>query len=272
MQKFISILLIILVSFGMVFSDAHAKRFGGGRSFGMSRSTSSYSSARSNAMPAQNAAAPRGNRWMGPLAGMALGGILASLFMGNGLASGMMSWLLVGGIFLLLINLFRSFSQNRTQSNQARQTYQMFGDKSAQQQAPLASSLNYAGNNYQPTYPAGFNEMEFLRDAKVQFIRLQAAYDQSNLQDLGQFTTPEVFAEVKMQLQERGDQRNQTDVVSLNAELVDMTLEFQEWVASVKFSGSIKEDIDQIAAPFTEVWHFRKNQNGNWLTAGIQQH
>ncbi len=93
MQKFISILLILFTCL-LVIQDVQAKRFGGGRSFGISRSTSSYSrAARPAAAPFQNysqsgqAARPRSS-WLGPLAGFAAGGLLASLLGGHGLGGG----------------------------------------------------------------------------------------------------------------------------------------------------------------------------------------
>ena len=92
MRNFLSLLLIMVLTTCMIFQDASARRFGGGRSFGTYRSTSMFTRAKPAATPFQNSAAPNRNRWLGPLAGLAAGGLLASLFMGNGIASGMMSW------------------------------------------------------------------------------------------------------------------------------------------------------------------------------------
>ena len=263
MQKFLALFLILFVSFGVVVTDAHAARFGGGRSFGMSRSASSFSSfKRPAAMPAQNRGALGGNRWLGPLAGLAAGGLLASLFMGNGIANGLMTWLLVGAGILLLMNLIRGFSRQKAQPDYSRQTHQMFNANAARNDHASTGFQPFVVSGSQSANPADFDEIKFLRDAKVQFIRLQAAYDQKNLQDISEFTTPEVFAEVKLQLQERGQKDNQTDVLTLDAELLDMTQEFQGWVASVRFTGSIREERDQPAIALNEIWHFRKNAAG----------
>ena len=119
--------------------------------------------------------------------------------------------------------------------------------------------------------PSGFEEEAFLRNVKVQFIRLQAAYDQKNLGDLREFTAPDVFAEIKMQLNERGEQHNITDVIELNAELLDASQHNEAWEASVKFTGMIKED-DLAPAAFIEIWHFKQDPySKNWLVMGIQQ-
>ena len=68
--------------------------------------------------------------------------------------------------------------------------------------------------------PGDFDAVSFLRVAKSNFIRLQAAWDKGDTADIREFTTPEVFAEMKMQINERGAQKDYTDVVSIDAELL----------------------------------------------------
>jgi predicted lipid-binding transport protein (Tim44 family) len=272
---------VSLITFGILIHDAEAKRFGGGRSFGVSRSASSFS--RPNSGLGQNysqsqrlgqTASPM-SRWLGPLAGLAAGGLLASLFMSNGLGSGILSWLLVGGLFLVLFTLIRGKMQPKpyykqdNQNNFAREASANFMNNNSR-------SYSAAVNNY----PLGFDADSFLRDAKLQFIRLQAAYDQKNLQDIREFTSPEVFAEIQLQLQEQGNVENKTDVVSLQAELLDVATEsqmisgadMQSMVASVRFNGLIQEDRNEPAASINEVWHFKKDVASlRWIVAGVQQ-
>lgn len=282
LRNFLSILLVLFVTLGLFIHEAEAKRFGGGRSFGASRSTSSFYRPSSGPTQnfsqqrfGQNAASPM-SRWMGPLAGLAAGGLLASLFMGHGVGTGIMSWLLVGGLLFVLISFFRSKMQPR---QQYRQDYR--NNYSQESAAPFMNgnasrSYSAAMNNH----PVGFDEQTFLRDAKVQFIRLQAAYDEKNLNDIREFTTPEVFAEIKLQLQERGDVENKTDVISLEAELLDADTQsqmiqgsdMQSMVASVRFKGMIQEDRNQPAATVNEIWHFNKDVASlRWMVAGVQQ-
>ena len=253
MRRFFSLLIVILLAAGLTMSTASAKRFGGGRSFGIQRSASSFSRAQSS--PFSAASARSGNRWFGPLAGLVTGGLLASLFMGNGVGSGILSWLLVAFLASSVISLIRS----RMRPNNAQSNYHGFMGNQART-APYEATNQYA-QHYAPQsndigrYPVGFDTDSFLRDAKVQFIRLQAAYDQKNLADLRKFTTPEVFGEIQLQLQERGTDGNQTEVVTLNAQLLDAMTdphmvggsELQALVASVKFSGLIREDSNQVA-------------------------
>jgi predicted lipid-binding transport protein (Tim44 family) len=121
--------------------------------------------------------------------------------------------------------------------------------------------------------PADFDTQAFLRNAKVYFIRLQAAWDAGNLNDIREFTTPEMFAEIKMDLADRGAAPNKTDVVSVDAEMLGIETHPTEYLASVRFSGMIREEANAPAQPFAEVWNLSKptQGSGGWVLAGIQQ-
>jgi len=259
MRNLFSMLMVVLFAFGLLLSDAEAGRFGGGRSFGTYRASNSYSRAAPLQSPQRGAT---GNKWLGPLAGLAMGGLLAALFMQNGIGSGILSWLMIGGVCLLLWNLFMRSrapmaSQQQYKSNVVSNPFAQF-------------SPNQAQNAAQP--PVGFEENVFLREAKSQFLRLQSAYDDKNLNDIREFTTPEVSAEIQLQFQERGDASNVTEVVTLEAVLLDVAEGQQGAVASVRFSGLVKEDPSQTAESFNEVWHFQKVNSGDkWVVAGVQQ-
>lgn len=121
--------------------------------------------------------------------------------------------------------------------------------------------------------PADFDTEAFLRNAKVHFVRLQAAWDAGNLEDIREFTTPEMFAEIKMDLAERGAEVNKTDVVTLESQLLGIESTPAQHIASVRFSGMIREKAGEAAQPFGEVWNLAKpaSGTGGWLLAGIQQ-
>jgi predicted lipid-binding transport protein (Tim44 family) len=87
------------------------------------------------------------------------------------------------------------------------------------------------------------------------------------------FTTPEMFAAVKLDLQERGASAQQTDVVKIDAQVLEFAEEAQRQVVSVRFHGLIREERDAAATPFDEVWHLVKPTDGSreWAIAGIQQ-
>jgi predicted lipid-binding transport protein (Tim44 family) len=121
--------------------------------------------------------------------------------------------------------------------------------------------------------PADFDTEAFLRHAKSSFIRMQAAWDKGDVADLREFTTPEVFAELKMQIAERGANADFTDVVTIDAQLLGIEAGPQDYLASVQFNGLIRTAPNAPAEPFAEVWNMEKPLSGNsgWVLAGIQQ-
>lgn len=121
--------------------------------------------------------------------------------------------------------------------------------------------------------PADFDVPGFVRNGKAYFIRLQDAWDKANINDIREFTTPEMFAELRLQLQERGPAQNQTDVVQIDGELLGIDTVGDDYLATLKFTGLIKEAPDASAEPFAELWNLSKPQSGNggWVLAGIQQ-
>jgi predicted lipid-binding transport protein (Tim44 family) len=121
--------------------------------------------------------------------------------------------------------------------------------------------------------PGDFDTEAFLRHAKSSFIRMQAAWDKGDVADLREFTTPEVFAELKMQITERGANADFTDVVSIDAQLLGIETTASDYLASVQFNGMIRTAPNAPAEPFAEVWNMEKPLSGNtgWLLAGIQQ-
>lgn len=260
MRIFIFCLLITTMTLGLFVNEASAGRFGGGRSFGVQRSQSSLFSSRAPQSKMFGQKANNTHRWGGMLGGLLIGGLLASLFMGHGLGAGLLSWLAVGAVAFFLIGFFRKRMQPNFQP----------ANSSSFRENHFDQPTENSGNN-STSYPAGFDPETFLREAKVTFIRLQTAYDQKNRQDLSVFTAPEVFGEIEMQLQERGDEPNKTNVIELNAELLDVSKQADSTIASVRFTGSIQENNDPVM-PLDEIWHFRQFfGNKNWVVGGIQQ-
>ncbi|WP_186133828.1 TIM44-like domain-containing protein [Burkholderia gladioli] len=155
--------------------------------------------------------------------------------------------------------------QPASSSSYANEAAGVFGGGAAAAGAGLAA----AGTA--PSVPAGFDSEAFVRNAKVYFIRLQAAWDEGNMTDIREFTTPEMFAEVKVDLASRGADKNQTDVVQLEAELLGVEERGNQYEASVRFHGLIREAPGASAEPFEEVWNLTKSGNEGWLLAGIQQ-
>ncbi len=279
--------LVAVLTLGIGMPEAEAKRLGGGSSFGMQRKATPQQAPTQPAATQQapragaaGAAAPKRN-WLGPIAGLAAGLGLAALFshlgLGEELASFVMLALLVFGGFMLFRMLFRR-GGTQARDGQGLQ-YAGAGSTGAgtvppQQhaQAPLSGS-SAAPASVSAALASGFDAEGFARQAKVNFIRLQAANDSGDLDDIREFTTPEMFAEIRMQLTERGPVEQRTDVVELNADVVEVTEEDNRYIVSVRFTGLLREEADAAPAPFDEVWHLTKpvSGSGGWLVAGIQQ-
>lgn len=124
-----------------------------------------------------------------------------------------------------------------------------------------------------PAVPGIFDSAAFLTHAKASFIRMQAAWDKADTNDLREFTTPQVFAELEVQIQGRGDSADNTEVVSIQAVLLGIEAVGTDHLASVKFDGMIKAAPDAPAQAFSEVWNMSKplNSSSGWVLAGIQQ-
>lgn len=122
--------------------------------------------------------------------------------------------------------------------------------------------------------PADFDTAGFLIAAKRNFVTLQDAWDKADIAALRAMMTEEMAGEIKSQLSERGVQAgvvNKTDVVMLDAQLLGIEDMATEYMASVEFSGMIREDASAGPAPFREVWNMTKAKHGGgWLVAGVQ--
>ncbi|WP_332775101.1 Tim44 domain-containing protein [Polaromonas sp.] len=124
--------------------------------------------------------------------------------------------------------------------------------------------------------PAGFDAEGFLKACKTNFVTLQDAWDRSDINSLRAMMTDEMLAQIKTQLADReshtGGVANKTEVVMLNAQLLGIEELSDVYMASVEFSGMIREDASAGPSPFREVWNMTKPRNGGsgWLVAGVQ--
>ncbi len=257
-------LLIITLGFGLAVSEASAKRFGGGRSFGVQRSHNSLFSSHAPQTSKSFGQQPSPRKWGGILGGLLAGGLLASLFMGHGLGTGLLSWLVLGSLTFFLVGFIRKKFMPSFQAAPTSAFRQSHVNKPSEFFA--SNSVSNASNDL-----SDFDQESFLREAKVTFIRLQAAYDQKNRQDLSEFTAPEVFAEIDMQIKERGGETNKTEVFDLSAQLLNASKQAEGMIASVRFTGTIQENKD-LLTELNEIWHFRQFSDKNsWVVGGIQQ-
>jgi predicted lipid-binding transport protein (Tim44 family) len=289
------VMLMVLAVLVMTFStvEVHAKRVGGGKSIGKQSNTAMQQApAQSNqgmnkaAAPAQAAApttaspaAAKPSPWKnilgGALLGLGLGALLSHFGLGGAFASAIAAALMIALVVGVIVVLYRLLSSKKPAPQMAySQSYgggsvtpeigsQVGGGQSMA--APVVQSI--------PGVPVDFDVPEFLRTAKVYFIRLQAAWDKGDLTDIREFTTVEMFAEIRMQIDERGAEKNVTDVISVDAELLGIEHGVNDYVASIKMSGMIKESENGAVEPFAEIWNLSKPANGTtgWVLAGITQ-
>jgi predicted lipid-binding transport protein (Tim44 family) len=305
MKKFLASMMIAVTALSMI-AEATARPMGGGRSIGRQSQAVSRQQAAPQAPMQRQAATPApaaapaavppkpASAWKGMLGGallgLGLGAMLSHFGMGGAMASMLSSILMIGLLALAAMFIYRMFrrksapaagNQFQSYATPAPAAYtpeigsgiqQPAAFQPVQQPGATASNMTYA-----PAapwgVPADFDSAAFLRHAKSSFIRMQAAWDKADVNDLREFTTPEVFAELKMQIQERGATADFTDVVSIDGELLGIETIGNEYLASVKFTGMIKPAADALAEPFNEVWNMSKPVSGStgWVLAGIQQ-
>lgn len=276
MKRLLLLLTLSLTCLALIPAVAEAKRFGGGGSIGKQRTLSSQPAPKAPAAaPAQTApgatpaAPPSGNKWVGPLAGLAAGLGLAALFSHFGIGEGMGTLLMIllgVGAVMFLLSLFRRQQPVPQYAAAGASVAESRGVKDATVMMPAPV---FANSKIPPDFPVD----AFLRSAKTSFIRLQAANDRKDLDDIREYTTPEMFAEISMQIRERDNTPQKTDVVSLSAEVLEVVTEGDLAIASVHMSGQLSEN-GGAAENFDEVWHVQKNLKDDkavWLLGGIQQ-
>ena len=294
-----------VLAFGLVVAEDSlaAKRFGGGGNLGKQRAVptkdvpasppASAPAASPSAAPATAGAAGAAaaakpsfmSRWGGLLAGLGIGALLASMFGASmGPMVGMLlAVLLVAGLAFFAFRMFASRGASAPTgagagagtATAARPAFSGIGSaipggdsQAAANAAPLSAAAVPTGVR------PDFDVPNFLRGAKTSFIRLQAASDARDLDDIRDFTTPELFAEISMLLKERGDEPQRTEVVSIDARLADYAVENGFDIASVRFTGLIRENDAANPEPVDEIWHVRKksgDRNPAWQISGIQQ-
>ncbi|MBI5717052.1 MAG: Tim44 domain-containing protein [Burkholderiales bacterium] len=255
------------------------------------------------AAAAPTAAAAAGKRsWLGPIAGLAAGLGLAALMSHLGLGEAFANFLMLALLAVAVIALV-AFIRRRMAGGTGRQpalagaaagagspaqvswpaagagatplqrqVEPTFGEPVPPSSAATASSTS--STPLAPAFvPAAFDSEGFERIAKAIFIRMQAANDAANLDDLRQFTTPEMFAELKVDLLERGAAAQATEVKSVEARVIDMAEEGEHQVVSVRYRGEVVEAVGAAAEKFDEVWHLvrPRGSQGGWVIAGIEQ-
>ena len=260
------------------------------------------------ATAATGAAAAAGKRsWLGPIAGLAAGLGLVALMSHLGLGEAFANFLMIALLVVAAVALF-FFIRRRMAGGGAQRTPALAGagagstsptqvawpsqQPATQPAAPAgastterrsfeadvsATSAGSALGGAAPVaaafVPATFDSEGFERIAKMIFIRLQAANDAANLDDLRQFTTPEMFASLKLDILERGPAEQATEVKRVEAQVLDVADEAERQVVSVRYRGEVVEEAGAAPVAFDEVWHLVKprRDDAGWAIAGIEQ-
>jgi predicted lipid-binding transport protein (Tim44 family) len=242
-----------------------------------------------------NAAAPAPRRsWLGPIAGIAAGLGLAALFSHLGLGAAFGEFVTLMLLVLLAVVVLRWLLGRRRPASSA--PAMAYGNAAsgaggytrfqADTPSPHSGYAPNAGGNAPASGGAapaalggtvaqgvaqGLDTQAVAEAARQIFLRLQQANDDADLATLRRYSTPEMAAAAERELQARGGAPQRTDVVRLDAALVDMAREDGQDVASVRFNGLIREVDGGVAEPFDELWHLvRPTQGGEWRLAGIQ--
>jgi len=313
MSRVSVLILAAIAALTLSLSDlADARRMGGGRSFGAQREsitpsrpasapTTPAGNAATQAQPAAPAAsgaakaapnaapAPSGaSRWLGPIAGIAAGLGLAALMSHFGLSEGFGSLLLIGLVVIGAIFLLRMFLSRRqatgsmqyagaNPSANARASYESLSvppSSSTEKAEPL-----FAAEPAPPVFgvvrkplPPGFDAEGFAKEAKRQYIQIQRSYDNADRAALSTVMTSEMNDEIGRELDQRVGHQP-TEIVTLDADVLDVTNEGGKYWASVRFTGLMREDGEPLPKSVDEVWNLTKPVNGSsgWLLAGISQ-
>jgi len=138
--------------------------------------------------------------------------------------------------------------------------------------AAAASFIAASASRAAAFHPPGLDGAEVLEAARARFLRLQASWDAGDVQALGHLTTPAMLAELLPMLTTRGGGASRTDVITLHAELLGLEELGAAYLASVEFSGLIRESAEQGAVPFRELWMLACEKDGSpsWRLARQQ--
>jgi len=293
MKKFIIALMVVAGAMSMAMTEAQAARLGGGRTIGKQSPTVAKQAPMQQqaAKPVAPAAAPAAapvkppSPWRGilggALLGLGLGALLSHMGIGGGLASMISTILMIALFGMIALFIYRWFTRKKEAETQPMAYAGGYSNGYAtSSSAPEIGSRLEPQPGYQSApaanvpygVPTDFDVPGFLRSAKTYFIRLQASWDKADVNDIREFTSPEMFAELKMQIQERGATENVTDVVTLDAELIGIENVGNEQMASVQFWGTMRESANAPALEFAEVWNLTRSLSGSggWVLAGIQ--
>ncbi len=295
-MKILAACTATLLAFSLVaIPVAEAKRLGGGMNLGKQYSTPHTPSQQIKPLgptatppagiPNSNLPSPTrsAGRWFGPLAGLAAGGLLASLLLGDGFQGLRIMDILLIALFILGgFMLFRFMRRGVTsaptgvRAGSVGGNYARAGDIPPQSaKTPVRTSdFSSTAGEYEHQAPTWFDPKTFAEGAKSHFRRLQDAWDRADFSEIKAYTTPKLYAELQRERMSLGQDSQITDVVVLNVQIVGTRRDGNQAFVSLEFYGMIREGTGEAPNPFREIWHIQHTWNtpeGDWFIAGIQQ-
>ncbi|WP_166362252.1 Tim44 domain-containing protein [Pseudomonas akapageensis] len=285
MQRFLSIALALCI--GLTLSiDAQAKRFGGGKSIGSAPThqtrqvapTAPATPGAAAAVPGRAPAAASGaSRWLGPLAGIAAGGLLASMFMGDGFQGMQIFDILIMAVIAFLVFRFIAARRRKQQPQMAPAGHAPFQREAFEQPAQPSvfggSAAPAAAARPVINAPAWFNEQRFLEAARNHFQSLQQHWDANEMDKIAEFVTPQMLQFLKQERASLGDGFQSTYIDDLNVQLEGVDDRADKTIATLTFNGVSKTSRFDQGEIFSESWNMERAPGDNqpWLVAGIRQ-
>lgn len=286
-------LVAILFTFTFVMEEAHAKRMGGGKSFGRSYQTAPAPSRNNADAPAQrqqaDAAKPaqqgtkKGGMMGGLLGGLLVGGLFAALFAGGAFEGlQLMDILIIAALAFIIFKVIKSLRQGPAVARapapqpayagagQGANPAPVFG---ARREAPVAAPQASGSSHAVPfNLPLGFDTPAFLEGAKEHYRVLQDAWNRNDLPKIQEYMTPELYADLKA---ERASLTTdpQTEVLSVDAALVRADQQFGKAEVSIRFSGRVRDAADGTDEAFVDIWHLERDytkDDAPWFITGMQ--
>lgn len=293
MQRILSLAMALCLSLTLSIDAFAAKRFGGGKTFGSTPTHQTQQRQTQQAAPAPGAPtagaaagamakpASGASRWLGPLAGIAAGGLLASMFMGDGFEGFQFLDFLILGLIAFLA--YRFFAARR----RAQQPTPAYAGGAQAYQAPVqpqhgaapspAANSVFGGSAAQPARtfnaPSWFDEQRFLAAGREHFLNLQQHWDAAEMDKIGEFVTPQMLAFLKQERASLGDGFQSTYVDSLQVNLDGIEQQGGKTIATLTFEGVSKSSRFDQGEAFSESWRMERADGDNqpWLVAGIRQ-
>ena len=272
MQRFLTLAMAFCLTLTLGMDAYAAKRLGGAKSYGaepshqttqMKQTQPAAATAATAGKPA--AAASGASRWLGPLAGIAAGGLLASMFMGDGFEGLQLFDILIVG--LLAFVLFRLFA--------ARRQPAMAGGAPYQRESAQSGNVFGSAAAARPLIkaPAWFDEQRFVEQGRSHFLALQQHWDANEMDKIGEFFTPQMTQFLQKERADLGDGFQSTYIDDLHVQLDGLDDTPSMTVATLTFIGLAKTSRFDQGEPFSESWRLERAAGDNqpWLVAGIRQ-